>query len=410
MTRSVSKLALTIAGAAFAGVAFVAVPSIAAPAPAFAADACAPGVMARIAGPPSALTMMGIEPGTLPVTGAGVTVAVIDSGVDGSRPQLEAAIAPGSVSLVDDGERPDGLGDPHGHGTAVAGIIAARPVSGSGVTGVAPDAKIISIRVFRGDDEQSKNQGFGPDSGRLADGIRRATDLGAQVIAVAMSDDEDSSVLRDAAAYAAANGSLVVASAGNRSTTAVTTDSPRYPASYPGSLSVTAVSADGVPTNDSIHGDHVDVAAPGQDVLTLATGAGDCVYAADAPAASFATGYAAGAAALLAQAFPSEGPEGWAYRLEATADRPNPDARDELIGWGTIRPAAAIDLRPDRSTRGPASPFAGNAASAISPPSVRVKPGATTADTSGPLIAVTVGLGGLVLVLALVARLRRRGE
>ncbi|MBC9936557.1 MULTISPECIES: S8 family serine peptidase [unclassified Leucobacter] len=409
-----STLALTFVGAALAGIAFVAAPlpvsstSPFSPAPAIADDACTPGVMARIAGPPPVLEAIDAVPGRLPVTGAGVTVAVVDSGVDASRPQLADAIAPGSVSLVVDGERPDGLGDPMGHGTAIAGIIAARPTPGSGVTGIAPDANIISIRVLRDQDQQSKDAGFGPEAGRMADGIRLSADLGAKIIAVALSDDADSQALRDATAYASERGALVVASAGNRATTTNTEDSPRYPAAYPEALSVTAVTLEGLPTQDSIHGEHVEVAAPAQEVLTTATGAGDCVYSADAPAASFAVGYVAGAAALLAEAYPDEGPEGWAYRLQASADRPNPDQRDDKIGWGVIRPAAALDLRPDRSTRGPLSPFAGNGNSAISVQPVRVQPGAAEASESNAITAVAVGLGGIVLVLALAAGLRRR--
>lgn len=371
-------------------------------------DACAPGVMATIPGPPPALESLDATPGKLKFTGAGVIVAVVDSGIDATRPQLEQAFAPGSTSLIEDGERPDGLGDPHGHGTAVAGIIAARASTSSGVVGIAPGASIISIRVFRGEDDESEKKGFGPNSDRLAAGIRTGVDLGARVIAVAMSDDVENAALRDATTYASDHGALIVASAGNRATTTNTSDSPRYPAAYPGALAVTAVSSDGLPTNDSIHGEHIDVAAPGQQVLTTATGAGDCIYAGDAPSASFATAYVAGSAALIAEAYPEEGPEGWAYRLKASALRPNPDARDDQIGWGTIRPAAALSLRPDSSTRGPVSPFADVSNAAIPRPTVQLQPAEKPAEDSALFIAVTIGLGGTVVLLALVAQLRRR--
>ncbi|WP_052492660.1 S8 family serine peptidase [Leucobacter komagatae] len=401
--------AALIAGFALGMLATTAQPSAAVPtADAAAPEACSPGAVARIPGPPPVLEALNAAPGTLPYTGKGVLVAVVDSGVDGTRPQLASALAPGSRSLVSDDARPDGLGDPFGHGTAVAGIIAARPESGSGVTGIAPDAQLVSIRVFSSTDEQAKRAGTGPDAERLAAGIRDATDLGAKIIVVAMSDDLDTAALRAATQDAYARGSLVVASAGNRSTTEVTTDSPRYPAAYPGALAVTAVTLSGRPTDDSIHGSHVDVAAPGQNVLTTATGAGDCVYAGDAPSSSFSTAYAAGAAALLAEAYPNEGPEGWMYRLQATADRPNPDGRDDLIGWGRISPAAALSLRPDRTTRGPASPFADTSGSAVARPHTQIARSETAEPNPAPAIIGAAALGGLIIVLALVAQLRRR--
>lgn len=381
---------------------------LAANSPAAAAEACTPGAMARIPGPPPVLEAMDAPPGSVPYTGKGILVAVVDSGVDGTRPQLQRALVSGSTSLVSDGERPDGLGDPFGHGTAVAGIIAARPETGSGVIGVAPDADIISIRVFSSTDSQAENSGNAPDANRLAAGISEALGRGADIIVVAMSDDVDTPALRNASADAVDAGALIVASAGNRATSANTDDSPRYPAAYPGVLSVTGVTLSGRPTDDSIHGPHIDLAAPGQEVLTTATGAGDCLYAAEAPSSSYSTAYVAGVAALLAEAHPDEGPEGWVYRLEATADRPNPDDRDDLIGWGRIRPTAALDLRPDSSTRGPASPFADTSKAAVSRAQTAiVRSETTTQDATLPII-VTVTLGALVVIVTLVAQLRRK--
>ncbi|WP_200330104.1 S8 family serine peptidase [Leucobacter sp. L43] len=405
--------ALALASAIASGL-LMAAPDVVAPVRATAAEECGVGVMARLPGPPSAFAAMGWSPqgtadtGATAPTGAGVTVAVIDSGVDVSRPQLAEAFAPGSTSLISDGERPDGLGDPQGHGTALAGVIAARPADTSGAVGLAPDARIVSLRIFRGTDEESERAGFGPDAERLAQAIRSATDLDAQVIVVALSDDVDTPALRDATANAAASGSLVVASGGNRSTTENTEDSPRFPAAYPGALSVTAVDANGLPTSDSIHGQHIEVAAPGQDVLTTSTGGGDCRYAPDAPSSSFATAYAAGAAALLAEEYPDEGPEGWAYRLMATAARSNPDARDDQVGWGVIRPTAALDLRPDSTTRGPTSPFADTSDAAFSSSSTRVAPEPAEPGNAAFITAIAVVAAGLVSLFGLGAILRRR--
>ncbi|WP_058594053.1 S8 family serine peptidase [Leucobacter chromiiresistens] len=409
--RRVSTLVLA---SAIAAGALVTTPDLIAPVRAVAAEECGVGVMARLPGPPSAFAAMGWAPqgtagtGATAPTGAGITVAIVDSGVDVSRPQLAAAFAPGSTSLISDGERPDGLGDPQGHGTALAGIIAARPSETSGVVGIAPDARIVSLRTFRGTDEESTRAGYGPDAERLAKAIRSATDLGAQIIVVALSDDVDTPALRDATADAAARGSLVVASGGNRGTTENTDDTPRYPAAYPGALAVTAVDPTGLPTADSIHGPHIEVAAPGQDVLTTSTGGGDCRYAPDAPSSSFATAYAAGAAALLAERYPDEGPDGWAYRLQATASRSNPDARDDQVGWGVIRPAEALDLRPDSTTRGPTSPFADTSDAAFATSSTRVTPHPAEPGNAAFVTAIAVVAAGLVSLFGLGAILRRR--
>ncbi|WP_336659102.1 S8 family serine peptidase [Leucobacter sp. USHLN153] len=379
------------------------------PTPAFAAERCAPGVMARLPGPPEAFAAMGWFPESgadLP-TGSGVTVAVIDSGIDASRPQLEDAFTPGSDSLIADGERTDGLGDPQGHGTAIAGIIAARPSATAGAVGIAPDARLISLRVFRGTDEESVRGGFGPEPERVAAAIRRGADLGAQIISVSLSDDADVASMRAATAYAASRGSLVVASAGTRGSESDAGDAPRYPAAYPGVLSVTAVDADGLPTDDAIHGAHVGVAAPGQNVLSLSTGGGDCLYG-ETPEASFATAYAAGAAALLAERYPEEGPAGWAYRLQATAARSDPDSRDDLLGWGVIRPTEALDLRPSAATRGPASPFADTSDAAVPIRETSVTTHATEPGNQTLVVSIAAVAAGLVALFALGARLRRK--
>lgn len=293
--------------------------------------------------------------------GAGAVVAVIDSGVDAANPHLEGVLA-GGTDLVGDGAGSAGYADGYGHGTAIAGEIAAQTVDGSGVEGLAPGARILSVRVFAGTDDQAVAAGTGPSISRLAAGIRFAADAHAQVINVSLSTAVDDPALRDSVAYATAHGSLVVASSGNRdSSLAVEKDQQdgvRYPAGYPGVLGVAATGASGVVTDDSIHGAHVALSAPGQNVLTAANTGGDCVYASGAPATSFATAYVAAAAALVASAHPDETPAQWAYRLTASAIRAHPGARDDDSGWGVVQPYEAIVLVPGPETAGPPNPFA----------------------------------------------------
>ncbi|MCU1409306.1 MAG: peptidase [Rhodoglobus sp.] len=365
-------------------------------APAVAADAaCAVGTVTLAPDAPAALGVLQADLSWTRSTGAGILVAVVDSGIDRSNPHLAAAVT-GGIDLVGDGTDPSGFTDLDGHGTAIAGEIAARPVEGSGVVGLAPGASLLSVRVFRGTDDESVRNGWGPSTDRLAAGIRYAVDAGARVINVSISNYEQSAALQDAVAYAAASGSLVVASAGNAATTDDTSSTPRYPAAYPGALAVTAVNADGAGTDDSIHGPHVEVAAPGSQVLTTATGAGDCLYAADTPSSSFATGYVSGAAALVVQAHPAETPAQWEYRLTATAVRADPDSRDDVVGWGIVQPFEAITLLPDASTRGPESPFADTAQSPVRPEPIAVEP-----DFSPSAFSVTTDAVVLVTIVAL---------
>jgi len=373
---------------------------------------CDPGTYRYETVVPPALDMMQINKAWEHGKGAGVTVAVVDSGIDGNNQHLRQAIA-GGVNLVPDGLDPLGRIDQFGHGTAIAGQIAARAYEGSGVIGVAPEAMLLSVRVFANRSDEAIEAGWGPSAARLAEGIRWAADNGADIINVSISDYADQPELLDAANYATASGSLVVASAGNRGTTAFTENSIRYPAGYPGVLGVTATNHLGVVTSDSIHGPQVAVAAPGVNVVTSAVGAGDCIYATEEASSSYATGYASGAAALVVEAHPTETPAQWKYRLEASARRANLDARDDVAGWGVIQPYDAITLVPSASTRGPESPFADTSKSQLGTPEVSVDPqpsNSPLAQTRQIMLVVAViavsvlGIFGVIVVLRRVRR------
>ncbi|MGO2518498.1 MAG: S8 family serine peptidase [Microbacterium sp.] len=383
---------------------------LAAPDEAHAADSCAAEDAAYTTEVPAALALVDAAGANALATGDGVVVAIVDSGIDVGNPHLRGVQISG-VNLVGDGERVDGLSDLTGHGTAIAGIIASQPVEGSGVVGLAPDVELMSVRVFRSDSDQDAEAGFGPSAQKIADGIRYAADHGADVINVSLSQESDSSELRAAVEHAAAAGALVVASAGNRKADEDAPDAARYPAGYAQALGVTAADDAGRATDASVHGPQVDVAAPGQDVLTIAANGKDCLYAAEAPASSYATGYASAAAALVVETHPEDSAASIAYRLMATALRDNADARDDVNGWGFIQPAAAITLLPDRSTRGPVSPYFDTAGSTIAQPEVALE---TDSTPSGFLLtretAVFIALGAATLlgVLGILIVRRRR--
>lgn len=409
MKRSKYLAAALVVAAAAAGVAAPAGVAVAADQP------CAVGTVTLTPDVPPALATLQANLAWTRATGAGVLVAVVDSGIDPGNPHLAGAVV-GGIDLVGDGTDPNGFTDIDGHGTAIAGEIAARPVAGSGVVGLAPDANLLSVRVFRGTDDESVRNGWGPTTERLAAGIRYAVDAGARVINVSVSNYEQSDGLQDAVAYATANGSLVVASAGNAATTDDKSNTPRYPAAYAGALAVTATNEAGVGTDDSIHGPHVEVAAPGAQVLTTATGGGDCLYGSDAPSTSFATAYASAAAALVVQAYPRETPAEWEYRLTASAVRADPDHRDDLVGWGVIQPFDAITMLPDATTRGPASPFTDTTGSAVRPEPIAVRPDFAPSAfslTTDAMVVVTIGalavLGTIAVIIVMRTR-RREGE
>lgn len=341
------------AGLVLAALVLAVGPALGAPTPAAAEDpqACQKDQPARIEQDPPAFALMGIpaawELSTgRPATGE-VRVAVVDSGVDATNQHLKSAVAPG-IDLVTDGG--DGTVDGFGHGTAIAAQIAARKVPGSGLVGVAPAVRIIPVRVYEGIDDGM----VVPTAQRTAAGIDWAADQpDVRVIVVAQSTFSDDARLRAAVRRATRKGALVVASAGNADP-----DQPNtvvFPAGYAEVLSVTSLDAAGQPTDAAQHGVHVELAAPGQQVLT-AFFASDCLLAGDAPAASYAAGYVAGVAALVAARHPEETPADWEYRLLATALRPAGAEKDQLVGWGAVAPYDALNLVNDGSLAGPANP------------------------------------------------------
>lgn len=286
-------------------------------------------------------------------TGAGVRVAVIDSGV-APVAHLRGALAIGTDVVGGEGADATGQTDLTGHGTVVATMVAARPLEGSGLVGVAPGAQILPVRAWYADDDAAQRDGTAPTPQSLAAGLRAAVALGADIAVVAASTAEDAADLRDAVAQASAAGVLVVASAGNLADDDDPTQ-PRYPGAYPGVLAVAAM-ADGLVPVAAHTGPHVAIAGPGALVLGGLPNGADCVLGADGNATSWATAQVAGAAALLAQAYPDEGPEGWVFRLTATAARQDPDARSDDVGWGLVQPLAALTLVDDGTARGVDSP------------------------------------------------------
>lgn len=277
-------------------------------------------------------------------TGRGQVVAVVDSGVDARNTHLTGAVSKGQSFAG--GAATD---DAKGHGTAIAGIIAARQVKGSVLVGAAPGATILPVRVHVKD----------PRTRVIAEGIRWAAQHGADVINVSLStgpSDPDLPALRSAVAEAVKRDAVVVAAAGNRAEPEAYTQ-VQYPAGLPGVVGVAASNAAGDVDDFSVHGEHVDLAAPGSNVLISFRNNGDCIVGLDQPFSSYATAYVSGLAAQLRERFPDDTAEQIVNRLESTADRPRRSARDDLQGWGLIQPIAALT---SVSNAPPGTPAAGD--------------------------------------------------
>ena len=223
--------------------------------------------------------------------GSGVTVAVIDSGVDTSQPQLKGAVVAGA-DLLDIGG--DGRIDCVGHGTGVASVIAARPVQGSTFQGLAPGARILPIRVTERFEIDGGTTGRAAPAGAFAAAIRRAVDLGARVLNLSLVTNADDPELDAAVKYAIGKDAVVVVAAGNQ---AEQGDKTPYPASYPGVLAVGAIGADGRRTAASQTGPWLGLVATGDQVVTAALPSGRTVQ----NGTSFAAPFVSAAAALVLQ-------------------------------------------------------------------------------------------------------------
>ena len=187
----------------------------------------------------------------------------------------------------------------------------------------------------------------------VSQAIIYAVDPHAQIINISLSDTRDIPQMRQAVQYAESHGSLIVASAGNRLTSTSTKDGARYPAAYGEVVGVTALNTDLNVTEDSVHGDQVDVAAPGMMTASTIPGGVDCVFATDASSTSFATAYVSAEAALIAARYPSETPAQWRQRILVSANRPHSDQRNTTIGWGIMDPQNALALSLSDTLRGP---------------------------------------------------------
>ncbi|GAA2966586.1 MULTISPECIES: type VII secretion-associated serine protease mycosin [Streptomycetaceae] len=262
--------------------------------------------------------------------GKGVKVAVIDTGVDIANPQLKEAVDTSAGRNLLKGGRSDGTTDEVGHGTKVAGIIAARPREGTGFVGLAPEATIIPIR-------QNDEKNSGKDT-TMATAIDHAIAEGAGVINISQDTTKaltEDSALGRAVARALAEDIVVVASAGNDGMDGKLRNT--YPAAFPGVLAVASSDRNNERAAFSQAGEFVGVAAPGVDIVSTVPGNGQCTD----NGTSFSAPYVAGVAALLVAKYPDWTAAEIVARIEQTAER-SINGHDAFVGWGVVDPVRAL--------------------------------------------------------------------
>lgn len=265
-------------------------------------------------------------------TGAGVTVAVVDSGVDADHPQLQGKVLPGRDFFH--GRDLPGNFDCVSHGTAVASIIAAKAQQGVGFRGVAPDATILPVRIT--DRELSDDgQPVPVDPNAIAAGIRYAADQGAKVINLSLSGYGDYAPIGDAVAYAQQRDALLVAAVGNRADLG---PAPSFPASYDNVLGVGSIDIAGARAQGSQVGPYVDLVAPGEDVVAASRVAGHHYW----KGTSFAAPFVAGVAALVRAAWPDLTAAQVADRILATTDPARGGRASLEYGAGIVDPYRAV--------------------------------------------------------------------
>jgi hypothetical protein len=252
---------------------------------------------------------------------ASVIVAVIDSGVDGTHPDLSSKLLPGWNFVGNNSNTSDVLG----HGTAVAGTVAAASNNGIGVAGVSWNSMILPLVVVDSSDYASYSN--------MAAAIQYAADHGAQVMNVSLGGSAASSALQNAVNYAWGKGSIIFAAAMNNSSSM-----PMYPAACSNVVAVSATDTNDTLASFSDYGNWITLSAPGNNILTTLAGGGYGMWY----GTSFASPIAAGVAALALAANPALNNSALLNLLEQNSDDLGTPGYDTSFGWGRVNAYKAV--------------------------------------------------------------------
>ncbi|GGV12977.1 type VII secretion-associated serine protease [Streptomyces litmocidini] len=346
-------------------------------------------------------------------TGEGVTVAVLDSGVEKGNPDLRGQVLQGKDFATD--KPGDEYTDYTGHGTGMAGLIAGTGArdGGSGSFGLAPGAKILPVRVPGADTGKVSQAAANEEFNRvMPQAIRYAADSGAKVINISQGASEGSTQLTEAVKYALGKGALVFAATGN---TADRGNEVEYPAATPGVVGVGAVDDKAKHVSTSQYGSQVDLVAPGKDMVhACGGGTGMC----KSSGTSDATALASAAAALLWSKHPD-----WTNNqvlkvmLDTAAKPKGGEKRSDYIGFGAIRPLRTLktsgdpgpaDVRPiddlaDTATATPSGSASADPLPSQSTPAPAPRAAATDDAGGNTGLWIGLGIGAVVLIGAAVA-------
>jgi thermitase len=279
-----------------------------------------------------------------------ITLGMIDSGVETTHPDLAGKLVPGwnFVTLTST------ITDNIGHGTATAGTAAAATNNGVGVAGVAWANMIMPLVVV-------DSTGYASYS-NMANAITYAADHGVRVVNLSIAGSSASSTLQSAVTYAWNKGTIVVASAGNDSTS-----TPYYPAACDNAVAVSATDSNDAFASFSNFGSWVDIAAPGVSVLTTSTGASYGYWS----GTSFSAPVVAGVAGLVLATKPSLSAASVVSILEQNADDLGSAGFDNYYGYGRVNAYRAVT--------------AAQAAVSVSPPVVSISSPANGSTVSGTI-------------------------
>jgi type VII secretion-associated serine protease mycosin len=284
--------------------------------------------------------------------GAGVTVAVLDTGADPAIPDLTGSVTTGPDYTL--GADPPGYRPPHLHGTYIASLIAGHgsgPGRSGGVIGVAPDARVLSVRVILDDQEPGLDvyNSKPKYADAIPDGIRYAVSHGAQVINMSLGSTVPNRDTRLAIGYAISHNVVVVASAGNDGASGSRFTPYSYPASFTGVISVAAAGATGGRASFSDRNASVVISAPGVNVVGAGPGGEYLIATGTSPAAAFVSGVVA----LIRSKYPRLAPALVTQALVSSARHRPTAGYSPSTGFGEVDAVAALAAARRLATRRP---------------------------------------------------------